>query len=238
MGMGAHLAPPPLLGGDTDGPWRILPRSSGAVPAAQGFRTGHDCPTPGSPGALLIAGPAGGCAGARARRTVSCSGHQIPATRAGRAHLARTFSRGRRARALGAGRGWEGMGGWGGMGWDEGRPRGASGTFFSPPFILARVAWRERRGLCGVRGAVPGPNRGGGGWGRFRGGVPSGIQCPSCQRPAIPTRARPWRAATLPVSRSCREGVGQGACWRRRGLPATPHASDDSWGPWLELEKG
>lgn len=56
----------------------------------------------------------------------------------------------------------------------------------------------------------------------FSGGVPRGTQRPSCQRPAIPTRTRAWRAATLPVSRSCREGVGQGACWRRGVTRHTP----------------
>lgn len=53
-------------------------------------------------------------------------------------------------------------------------------------------------------------------------GYPRGTQRPSCQRPAIPTRTRAWRAATLPVSRSCREGVGQGACWRRGVTRHTP----------------
>lgn len=59
--------------------------------------------------------------------------------------------------------------------------------------------------------------------GRFTGGVPGGTQRPSCRRLGSPTHTRVWSRATFLVARSCREGVGQDACWRRGGGDVNRH---------------
>lgn len=119
----------------------------------------------------------------------------------------------------------------GGLGWGGMRGGPAALPFpdllLSPSFLLAWVAWRGEEGGCAVSGEqFPGPIEARGAGGRFSGGVPRGTRHPLCRRPAIPSRAKAWRAATLRVSRSCREGVGQGACWRRGVTRHTPCA----WG--------
>jgi hypothetical protein len=162
------------------GPWKVLPRGlGGAVPAALGLGAGHGCATPGSAGALLIARPAGGCSGARARRTASCSRHRIPAA-LGRAHPLGQGSRPREEGAapavLGAGRGWRER--WGAA-WRCFQNQALPEPAFPPPSPL-RV-WVAVGGEEGEN--VPCPAMGSKGWGKAE---PLACRCPGVSAPFSP----------------------------------------------------